>query len=188
MRNYARFHDKIDVSRAISVIKDLTCLMGNSSKASMKKHMLNFNVIKFFYINTRTGKVLCPLPVRWEFPSPGWVKINTDGAARGYPGLATCGGIFRRSMEEFFGVFSAFLEVQTAVVVEFYGVIHVMEELKRWSLLMSGLNVILPWFLLRLLLGLMFRGCFVIDGILVLITVEKSGLRLLIFFVKGMLC
>ena len=116
MRNYARFLDKIEVSTVISVIKDLTRLVGNSSKASMKNGMLDFNVIKFFGINTRTGKVLCPLPVRWEFPSPGWVKINTDGATRGYPGLATCGGIFRGSMREFIGAFSAFLEVQTAIV------------------------------------------------------------------------
>jgi len=59
-------------------------------------------------------------------------------------------------------------------------------KLKRWGLLMYGLNVILSWFVLHLLLGLMFRGCVVIDGILVLITVGKSGLWLLIFFVKGM--
>ena len=32
--------------------------------------MLDFNVIKFVDINTRTGKVLRPLPNRWEFPSP----------------------------------------------------------------------------------------------------------------------
>ena len=48
------------------------------------------------------------------------------------------------------------------------------------------LNVILPWFVLRLLLGLMFRGCFVIDEILVLTTAGKSVLGLLTFFVKGM--
>jgi len=64
MRNYDRFQNKIDVSRTISVIKDLTCLMGNSSKASMKNDMLDSNVIKFFGINTRTSKVLRPLPVR----------------------------------------------------------------------------------------------------------------------------
>jgi len=52
-------------------------------------------VLKFFGINTRIGKVLRPLPVRWEFPSPGWIKINTNGAARGDPSFATCGGIFR---------------------------------------------------------------------------------------------
>jgi len=71
MRNYARFQDKIDVSRTISVIKDLTCPVGNLSKASMKNDMLDFNMIKFFGINTCTGKVLRPLPIRWEFPSPG---------------------------------------------------------------------------------------------------------------------
>ncbi|XP_068483388.1 uncharacterized protein [Phaseolus vulgaris] len=42
------------------------------------------------------GKVLRPLPIRWEFPSPDWVKINIDGATRGYPGLATCGGLLFR--------------------------------------------------------------------------------------------
>ena len=51
---------------------------------------------------------------------------------------------------------------------------------------MFGLNVILPWFVLCLLLGLMFRGCFVIDEILVLISVGQSSLWLLIFFVRGM--
>jgi len=111
MRNYARFQDNIEVSRAISVIKDLTRLVGNSSKASMKNDMLDFNVIKFFGINTHTCKVLRPLPVRWEFPSPDWVKINTNGVVRGYLGLATCGGNFHGRMGEFIGAFSKFLEV-----------------------------------------------------------------------------
>ena len=64
IRNYVRFQNKIEVLRAISVIKDLTRLVRNSFKASMKNDMLDFNVIKFFDINTRTGKVLHPLPVR----------------------------------------------------------------------------------------------------------------------------
>jgi len=71
MRNCARFQDKIEVYRAISAIKDLTCLVGNSFKTLMKNDMLDFNVIKFFSINTRSGKVLRPLLVRREFPSPG---------------------------------------------------------------------------------------------------------------------
>jgi len=134
MRNSTRFQDRIEVFRAISVIKDLTCLVGSSSKASIKNDILDFNVIKFFGINTRTGKVLRPLPVRWEFPSPGRIKSNIDGEAKGYHGLATCGSIFRGSMREFIGVFSAFLEVQTTMVVEFYGVIHAMEEAQKMRL------------------------------------------------------
>ena len=64
MRNCARFQDKITISKAILVIKDLTCPAENSSKTSMKKDMLDFNVINFFGINTRSGKVFCPLLVR----------------------------------------------------------------------------------------------------------------------------
>jgi len=134
MRKFARFQDKIKVSQAISVIKDLTCLVGNPSKASMKNDMLDFNVIKFFGINTRTGKVLRPLPVRCEFPSPGWVKINTDVIARGYPGFVICGGIFCGSMGKFIEAFSALLKVQTTLVTEFYGVIHAMEEAQKMGL------------------------------------------------------
>jgi len=166
--------DFFDVSRDISVIKDLTCLLGNSFKYLMKNDMLDFNVIKFFGINTRTGKVFRHLLIKWEFPSPGWVKTNIDGAARGYPGLATCGGI------------SVFLEIRTTMVVELYGVIHATEEAQKMGLINVWLECDLPWFVLRLLLGLMFRGCYVIDEIFVLIAVGKSGLGLLILFVKGM--
>jgi len=94
----------------------------------MRNDMFDFNVLNFFYIHTRNGKVLHPLPVRWEFPSPGWVKINIDGVARGSPDLVSCGGIFRGSVREFIGGFSTFLDVQTALVAEFYGVIHAIEE------------------------------------------------------------
>jgi len=53
-------------------------------------------------------------------------------------GIATCGGIFRESKREFIGVFSAFLKVQTALVVEFYGVIHAMEKAQKMRLTISN--------------------------------------------------
>ena len=106
--------------------------MGNSSKALMKNDdMLDFNVIKFFSINTRTGKVLHPLPVRWEFPSLGWVKINTDGAARHYPGLATYGGIFRGSMGEFIGASLHFLKFRLLWLLSFMELYMIWRKLRR---------------------------------------------------------
>jgi len=45
--------------------------------------MLEFNVIKFFSINTYSGKVLRHFSVSWEFPSLDWVKINIDGTSNG---------------------------------------------------------------------------------------------------------
>jgi len=54
-------------------------------------------------------------------------------------------------MGEFIGVFFAFLDVQTALVALVYGVI-LWRKIKGWGLLVYGLNVILPWFVLHLLL------------------------------------
>jgi len=48
-----------------------------------------------------------------------------------YGGFANCEDIFRWSMREFIGAFFAFIEVQTAMIVEFYGVIHAMEEAQK---------------------------------------------------------
>ena len=79
-----------------------------------------------------------------------------------------------------------FLKFRLLWLLSFMGLYMLWRKLKRWGLLISGWNVILLWFVLRLLLGQMFLGCLEIDGILVLINVWKSSLGLLIFFVKGM--
>jgi len=139
--------------------------VGSLFKALMKNDKLDFNVIKLFDINTRNGKFFCHFLVRWEFPSPGWVKINIDGVVRGILVLLLV-NVF--SVEVWGSLlvfsFSVFLEVQTTMVVEFYGVIHAIEEAQKMGgLLMSNSNVILTCFVLHLLLKLMFRGCFVID-------------------------
>jgi len=89
-------------------------------------------------------------------------------------------------MEEFIGAFTVFFEVQTALVAEFYGVIHVMEEAQKMELINVWLKCDYALVCAEFTVRSMFLGCFVIDEILVLITVEKSDLWLLIFFVKGM--
>ncbi|XP_068478968.1 uncharacterized protein [Phaseolus vulgaris] len=71
--------------------------------------MFDFNVLKFF-------------------------DINTNGVARGSPGLAVCGGIFCGNMREFIGDFSAFLDIQIASIVEFYGCIRAIEEAQEMGL------------------------------------------------------
>jgi len=80
-----------------------------------------------------------------------------------------------------------FLTFRLALVAEFYGVIYALEEAQKWGLTNVWLEcdfvLVCVAFTAR---TQMFLGCFVIDGILVLITVEKSSLGLLIFFVKGM--
>ena len=102
------------------------------------------------------------------------------------PGLAACGSIFRGSMRKFIRAFSTFLDVQTALVAEFYEVIFALEEAQKLGLTNAWLEcdsaLICVVFTARTNVPWMLH----IDGILVLITMEKSGLGLLIFFVKGM--
>ena len=62
-----------------------------------------------------------------------------------------------------------------------------LKKLKRWLFLIYGLNVILPWFVILLLLGLLFLRFFIIGGKNVLIIMGKSNLRFLTFCVKAML-
>jgi len=89
-------------------------------------------------------------------------------------------------MEKFIGVFSMFIKVRTVLMVEFYEVIYAMKEAQKMRLtniwLECDSSLVCAAFIVRTI----FLRCFVIDGILVSITVGKSGLGLLIFFVEGM--
>jgi len=98
---------------------------------------------------------------------------KTHGADRDYPDLATCVSIFRGSMRKFFDSFSVFIDAQTVLVTELYGVIYAMEEFQNmgftniWfgcvSALVSGA------FTLRTKISWMF----VISETLVLIIMKK---------------
>ncbi|XP_061371099.1 uncharacterized protein LOC133313708 [Gastrolobium bilobum] len=37
--------------------------------------------------------------IHWKFPEMGWAKVNTDGAIKGNPGMAACGGVIRDCSE-----------------------------------------------------------------------------------------
>ena len=150
--------------------------------------MFDFNVLKFFGINTRNGKfyLLFLLDVRWEFTYSDWVKINIDGVVRDSPNLATCGGNFYGSTREFIGCLSAFLNVQIALVVEFYRFIHAIEQAQKMSLTSSWLecDYALVYAAFIAITNVSW-GCFVISGTLVL-TIVRNHLRFLTFFLKGM--
>jgi len=96
--------------------------------------VVEFYGIKFLVLILVGGEVFRHLPVRWEFPSPGWVKINNDGAARGIRVLLLV-DVFFVGVWGSLLVFFVFLEVQTIMVAEFYGVIHAMEEAQKMRLI-----------------------------------------------------
>jgi len=186
MKNYARFHDKIEVFKAIFVIKDLTCLEIIHLKLQWR----------MIYSISMCSSFLVLTLVLVEF----YVIYLLDGSFLRQAGfkltlLGLLGIIQVLSLVEVFfvGVYESLLEFSLRFLtfrlfwlLNFMELYMLLRKLRSWDLLMFGWNVTRSWFVLRLLLGQMFLWCFVIDWILVLITVEKSSLGLLIFFVKGM--
>ncbi|KAK3229809.1 hypothetical protein Dsin_001690 [Dipteronia sinensis] len=59
------------------------------------------NCIDHILIHHRFGLRGCPSKapviksVLWSPPAPSWIKVNTNGAVMGSPGVGDCGGIFR---------------------------------------------------------------------------------------------
>ncbi|XP_024177862.1 uncharacterized protein LOC112183758 [Rosa chinensis] len=61
--------------------------------------------------------------VLWHPPISPWVQLNTDGLAKGNPGPAACGGVFRDGTGHYIGGFCHGLGNQTGFFAELMGVI-----------------------------------------------------------------
>ncbi|PRQ42072.1 putative RNA-directed DNA polymerase [Rosa chinensis] len=78
---------------------------------------------------------VCPKPrkapkiqrVLWHPPLPPWVKVNTDGLAKGNPGPAACGGVFRDASGVYLGSFCQPLGCNSSFYAELYAVIVSIE-------------------------------------------------------------
>ncbi|KAG7534372.1 Endonuclease/exonuclease/phosphatase superfamily [Arabidopsis thaliana x Arabidopsis arenosa] len=62
--------------------------------------------------------------VSWLPPSDGWVKLNTDGASHGNPGLATAGGVLRDGDGRWIQGFAFNIGFCSATLAELWGVYY----------------------------------------------------------------
>ncbi|XP_019431934.1 PREDICTED: uncharacterized protein LOC109339025 [Lupinus angustifolius] len=91
-RNKSRFDNIIiNSAQAIQMIKMNTSFTGNFTNLCAKPSLLEFSILRAFKINARYNKAPAISEIIWVVPSLGWVKINSDGAAKGSPGHA--GGV-----------------------------------------------------------------------------------------------
>lgn len=61
----------------------------------------------------------------WLSPPIGWIKVNTDGLAKGNPGPSACGAVFRGGA--FRGCFAVSLGHHSAFYAELYAIISAIE-------------------------------------------------------------
>ncbi|PKI65311.1 hypothetical protein CRG98_014275 [Punica granatum] len=63
----------------------------------------------------------------WKQPSPGWIKLNTDGASKGNPSPAGAGGVLRKEDGVWIVGFARYVGIATAAVAELWGVLSGLE-------------------------------------------------------------
>lgn len=76
--------------------------------------------------------------VSWKYPQAGWLKINTDGASKGNPGLASSGGVIRDESGNWCVGFSLNIGICSAPLAELWGVYYGLYlawdiEFHEWS-------------------------------------------------------
>lgn len=89
--------------------------------------MTNFTLLKHLDITIIPGKNIHTMEVIWSPPLMEWLKGNIDGAAKGTPSLAACGGILRDSLANHIVSFSSFLGNEDSVFAEFFAIIMALE-------------------------------------------------------------
>ena len=62
--------------------------------------------------------------IAWKPPRREWLRLNTDGASRGNPGLATAGGALRDGLGRWCGGFSINIGFCSAPLAELWGVYY----------------------------------------------------------------
>ncbi|KAL6178868.1 hypothetical protein ACLB2K_050385 [Fragaria x ananassa] len=81
--------------------------------------------------------------VRWEPPNPGWLKLNTDGASKGNPGLSGGGSILRDPNGNVIFLTFRGYGVQTALVAEFLALIDGIKTFCDLGLMDSGFKLVI---------------------------------------------
>ena len=105
------------------------------------------------------------IPVKWNLPPSGWTKVNIDGVARGSPGKAGCGGIFRTCRWFIKGCFSLILGIRLAFEAKVMGFILAIEFAykSKWKNLWVETDSHTLWLFLKIQRSLC-HGNFVTDG------------------------
>ena len=92
--------------------------------------------MEFLYCADSPRDLTCSIikRVRWEKPQVVWKKLNTDGASKGNPGLAGCGGVVRDENGGWIAGFSRLIGVTSSFEAELWG-------LREGLIFCSNLNI-----------------------------------------------
>jgi ribonuclease HI len=127
-RNQCRFNNTfINRQSIISMIKANVSLSGNNTRKVSSSSIRDFILLKNFNVCIHAPAAPILKEVLWLPPLNHWFKCNVDGAAKGNPGLACCGGVFRDHRAEFVYVFAERLGISSSIQAELFAVIFAID-------------------------------------------------------------
>ncbi|KAL6142820.1 hypothetical protein ACLB2K_061096 [Fragaria x ananassa] len=98
---------------------------------TMRNSVDELCILRALGMNGRTSKPHQIREVNWHAPNAFEFKVNTDGAARGSPGPAGYGGIFRDHWGNCMGCFAGSMGIATALEAELQAIIHAVSMASR---------------------------------------------------------
>ncbi|GAU48962.1 hypothetical protein TSUD_406700 [Trifolium subterraneum] len=104
----------------------------NNTKKTASNSIRDFIILKHFKVCIHQSSVLVIKEVLWIPPLPLRTKCNIDGAAKGNPGLAGCGGVFRNHVADLLFCFAEPLGFTTSFQVELNAAISAIEIAYRF--------------------------------------------------------
>lgn len=120
-RNQARFNNRfVSFPLAISIASANISFSGNLCTGTMRSCTNELTVLRSLDIKGHAARAPRIIQVDWYPPLCTWVKCNTDGAARGQPGHASCGGIFRDHRASFLGAFAEYIGISSSFHTELF--------------------------------------------------------------------
>lgn len=75
-----------------------------------------------------------PVIVNWDPPSPGWVKLNTDGSSLGNPGQSSYGGLIRNNNGCWVGGYVGNIGYNMSLTAEICGIMKGLYLVKEMGL------------------------------------------------------
>lgn len=102
-------------------------LSSNLSNGFMSTSVSELIMLKAFRVNGHPNKAPKIKQVTWHPPICNMIKCNSDGAAKGFPGLAGCDGIFRDKSATILGCYAENLGISNSINAEIIGAMLAVE-------------------------------------------------------------
>lgn len=133
-RNEAVFKGKTpSLQHALICIHNCILEANDLENGCMKNSISDLVILHCCGIKGRAPKAPLIVEVQWIPPDLEWIKMNTDVAANGSPGMASCGGIFWTYRGFCKGCFKHPVGIAFAFEAELMGVMSAIEYAKLYN-------------------------------------------------------